>query len=472
MAETLTNKRPISHFYKTYLRGEVLYGFWNIVATGVGFLNTFITLTALTVYQYGVFQLILASYAGLSVFLTLGAGTIRNDILRYVGEGRIGHAKKLFYEASAIRIAIGIVLCMLVVFAAPRLFNYGPDFIYYIKLFSFLFMVDSIWPSVQLTLEADRKFGLVASRAPLGKVVQFAILGYFFLFARVGLEQVITSVVISSACILIVLVIYVGYRYTRLWGHIPATKEKLLHRILLSYGKWELLQPVAAKFTNFVQVWLTKIFISTEAVAVFSVAQTMIGILGNLLPDNTLSALVPREVGDNVRMQKILNTGSKYMLALSVVLAAGALVLTPPFIHIFFPKYNAALPLFSVMLVTLPIIALGAVPSVILTVYRKQGFLLLQKLFKGLIGAILYVIFIPFFGMWGLVIQTLILSVVLYSILYTYMRKSDLGIKIDWQHFLTFGESDKILLKGMYSDGVRYVNKWMFWKKQAETNIQ
>ena len=69
------------NFLKSYLKGEASYGFWNFVTRGVGAVNTFIVISALTLYEYGSFHILLASYAGASVLLNIGSGVIRNDIL-------------------------------------------------------------------------------------------------------------------------------------------------------------------------------------------------------------------------------------------------------------------------------------------------------------------------------------------------------------------------------------------------------
>ena len=454
--------RPTSHFYKTYLKGEFFYGFWNMVSRGVGFLNTLITLTQLTVYQYGVFQLILASFSGLSIFIGLGGETIRNDILRYIGENKVSFAKKLFYESFFLRLTIGIGLWASVFFGAPYFFsNYGPDFIYYIQIISFLFLHDSILPSIQQVLEADKKFNLIASRASLSKIVQLGILGYYFVFQDAGLREVLLSLVIASFVSLLFMLVIVFKRYYVIWKKIESTQDALIRRLLLSYGKWELLRPAAAKLTNFVQVWITKFFIGTEAVALFSVAQTMIGMIANLLPINTLSALVPREVADRDRMQKIYNTGTKYLVLLSILMGLVALVLTPPFIRFFFPKYIAVLPLFSVMLVTLPIIALSALAGIFLVVYRKQGFLLFHKILKGIISSLLIALLVPMLGLWGLPVQTIILSTILYVILYVYMWRADIAISIQLREIFRFDNTDRELFRNVISDGRKYLARWL-----------
>ncbi len=449
-------------FYKTYLKGEFFFGVWNVVSRGVGFFNTLIVLSKLTVYQYGVFQLILSSFSGIAVFMGLGGETMRNDILRYVGEQDIPRAKRLFYESTVARVGIGIILWAVIFFGASFFFSkYSTDFIFYIRIMSFLFLHDAILPSLRLALEAEKKFSLIASRSSISRFIQLAIIAWFYFFASVGLKEVILSLVAASYISIIFMVVPVVRSYFKIWRQYPVAGEYMTWPLLSSYGKWELLRPVAAKLVDFVQVWMTKFLISTEAVAIFSVAQTMIGTLANFMPVNTLSVLIPLHIAEKEKLQKIYNTGTKYLILFSIVVGIGGLIAAQPFIHWFFPKYIAALPYFDVLLLTLPITAATAVAGVFFVVYRRQGFLLFQKLMKGVLGIALYALLIPVFGMWGLVVQAIILSLVLFVIVYVYMVRSKLDVSLNWKYLTSYNDADKEFLRNFFSDVKKVMGRWI-----------
>jgi len=467
IATAVNNKSP--NFYKTYLKGEFSFGFWNVTARIIGFFVTLATLSYLTVYQYGVFQLILASFAGAAIFIGLGGETIRNDILRYIGEGSHGFAKRLFLESTVVRVVIGLILFGVIFFGADSLFsNYGPEFIKYIKIISFLFIHDAIWPSIRQILETEKKFSIIASRAALSKIIQLGVLGFYFIFYSISLGEIIISLVIGSFVSLGFVSWYSFRHYFLTWNRIATSQKRLLYSLVTSYGKWEFVRPLAGKFESFVRVWLTKIFLGTEIVAIFSVAQTMVSTIGSFLPVSTLSVLVPVQINDKEKMQKIYNTGSKYLFLLSICMSLFGLIVAFPFIHSFFPKYISALPLFSLMLIPLPISALSTVASIFLTVYRRQGFLLFQKILKTIIGVILFVILVPTFGVWGLAIQGLILSIILYSVIFIYIKKSNIGVSVNVREIFSLGESDRVFFKSAYSDFRRYINYFLpaFLKKR------
>jgi O-antigen/teichoic acid export membrane protein len=392
----------------------------------------------------------------------LGGETMRNDILRYVGEQDIPHAKRLFYESTLVRIGIGIILWAAIFFGAPYFFSaYNSEFIAYIKIISFLFLHDALLPSLRLALEAEKKFSLIASRSSISRFIQLAIIAWFYFFATVGLKEVILSLVVSSYVSIVFMLVPVMRSYYKLWRAHPVSGDLMIWKLLSSYGKWELLRPVAAKIVDFVQVWMTKFLISTEAVAIFSVAQTMLGTLANFMPVNTLSVLIPLHIAEKEKLQKIYNVGTKYLILFSIAVGIIGLVAAQPFVHIFFPKYIASLPYFDVLLLTLPITAASAVAGVFLVVYRRQGFLLFQKLMKGLIGIVLYALLIPVFGLWGLVAQAILLSLILFTIIYIYMVRSKLDVSLNWKYLTSYDDVDKEFLRNFFSDVRKALGRFM-----------
>ena len=140
----------------------------------------------------------LSSYALLAVLLGLGGDTIRNDFLRFIGEGKESVAKKIFWENATLRLVTGIVLWAFVFFNADLFsFRFGPEFIFHIKLISFLFLHDAILSSIRMAIEARKRFQEIASRSSITKFVQLGIMAYFFFFSNLGLKEVLIAFVIS-----------------------------------------------------------------------------------------------------------------------------------------------------------------------------------------------------------------------------------------------------------------------------------
>ncbi len=440
-----------SGFARAFLRGEISYGFWGIVGTVVGLGNTFLTITSLTIYQYGVFQLLLSSYAFLAVLIGLGGETIRNDLLRFVSTGREAEAKKLFHENGIFRMVIGVLLWAFVFFNADFLsFRFGPEFIFHIKLISFLFLHDAMLFALRLSLDARKRFHEIASRASIAKIVQLGMLSYFFFFQVLGLKELLMSLVTSYFVALGFLIVPFIRSYAP-WRYVHAVSGGFLYDALKSYGKWELVLPAATKFSNVAQTWLTKLFIGTEAVAIFSIAQTVVGTLAGTFPVKTLSTLVPLEIADKAKIQRIFNQGLKYLLVYSLAISSVAALSVPFLIQWLFPNYVVSLPYFFILLLTVPLSAFSVMASIFLVVFRRQKFLFFQKIFKMLIGIPLYIVLLPLLGLWGLAIHGILLSIALNVIVYWQLHHGGAeSVRVEKRALVRFDRNDWDFAKRMW----------------------
>lgn len=445
-----------------YLRGELAYGFWNVATKLVAALNTFLVIFSLTIYEYGSFQLLLASYAGVAVLLSVGGSVVRNDILRFEAKGRSSEAKKLFYELLSVRIATGVVLWALVFWCAPLLsFKYGPDYISLVRILSFLFLHDALIAGVMTIMEMRKKFNAIASRMFIAKAVQLSLLSYFFFFQHVNLRAVVISLVVSMFVTLVFL-LPSFFELSAPWRRIKGSSDIFLLKILTSYGKWEVLQPIAGKFTSLFEAWAIKVFISTEAVAIFSIAQILVNTVAGFFPVNTLATLVPLEAGNEGKLRKIYTYGTKYLSLLSVFMGVTAFVAVPIVIDMFFNKYIISLPYFNVLLLTLPILSVTAISTVFLIALRRQKFLFLQKILKSFVAVPLYLLLMPAFGLWGLVIHNFITLSVMTISLYLYLERTKPKLFVKWYDLVRFGEEDRAFLLNAFSKARKRLSRGFF----------
>lgn len=445
------NPKKRFSFIERYISGETNSATWGVVANGFGLLNTFLIVSSLSIYQYGVYQLLLQSYAFLSVFIGLGSVVAKNDIFRFSGEGKETYAKKLFFEVAAYRGACGVFFWLVTFLGAPYLsFRFGPDTINIIRILSFLFLYEGAVRIFYIPLSLRMKFFATGSRGAISKLFQLGILLFFFFFKHLGLVEVVIAFVLGALFSVILLIPPFLSSY-KPWGNIPAVKERLLIKIMTSYGKWSFISPITDKGVSFISIWLIKILISTEAVAIFSVAKTMVGVIKGYTPVNTLSILIPLALSDGKRIGRLLVYGTKYLLLLSIFVSIAAIIFVPPLIRIFFPQYTVALPIFFFMLLHMVVNSSGSVLSLYVNVLRKQKFLFIRGMSANMLTVILYLIFIPWFGMWGLAFEYVLNPLVMTIILYWYFLTIKPGIiRVRWRDAFSFGEEDKEFLKSLY----------------------
>jgi len=415
-----------------------------------GLANTFFIVSSLTVYQYGVFQLLLSTYAAFVDLMLIGSPVVSNEVFRLVGSGKEEKAKHLFFEHSKICALIGIFFWSLFFFGSSSLsYRYGPDFIQLTKIMSFLFLSEAILHAMKLLLKLRLEFKVVASRSSIAKFVQFFILGYCFFFSNIGLREVLISLVVPMFISLLFLV-PAAIRAYRPWVGINALNERILLGIIFAHGKWDIARSLFSRLTSRIEPWILKLFVGTEAVAVFSVANMIVGTIKDYFPNNTINSLAALAIGDKAKSQRIFSYGMKYLFLLSIAVSIAALIAVPPFIRLFFVKYDVALPLFYILLLNLPIGMLAFMPSIYLQILKKQKFLLYHSVIRSAAEIPLLLILVRLFGLWGMVAKEILIKLVMFPITLWYFSRYQNLVSIKWSQLFSFTEDDKIFLKNMY----------------------
>ncbi|MEQ1500480.1 MAG: oligosaccharide flippase family protein [Parcubacteria group bacterium] len=453
-----------NNFSRSYFVGELSYGFWDTFAKIIGVINTFFIISSLTRYEYGSFQLLLSSYSGLAVLLGVGGGVVANDIIRYEAEGRNADAKKLFYEIFYVKIAIGFLLLFATFCFTPFLSaKYGPDYISLIRIISFLFIHDALLGVMKVVLEMRKMFNFIASRTSVAKIAQLVILLYFYFFNHVNLRAVVISLVGSLFVTLALLVPQFLKAYSP-WSIVKKSSNNFLIKIMTSHGKWGIFQQITGKITPIFEAWSIKLFINTEAVAIYSVAQTIVGTIAGFLPTKTLAVLVPLEIKNEEKLKKIYTYGMKYLVAIATLSGLVAYFTVPILIDFFFKKYIVSMPYFKVLLLTLPMLAIMSMSSIFFVAFRKQKFAFFQKVLKTVISIPLYLLLLPMLGLWGLVVHNFIITFVMVVSVYVYMKNMTPRLFVNLHDMVVFGKEDMVFLSGFLENTkkvfLRFKNKF------------
>lgn len=452
--DTNTQKKP--SFMAIFLKGEAISTFWNLVTKAIGLLNTFLTITSLTLYQYGVFQLLL-SFSGVpSDILNLGSAIISNEMSRAIAENRLGDAKRIFLEYSLVRIIITFVAWAIIFFGSVYIFSsYDLDFVKDMRMISFVILSEGLFVLIRLLCLVRLKFSVVAQRYTINKAIQSIVLIYYFVQGNLGLKQLILSIIIASS----LSVLAVSYQFFKVyfkWNHIVITPNVLLWNIFISYGTWDTLRQFINKITFRVKPWLVKFFISTEAVAIYSIAETIVTTIQDLIPSNTMQSLVPLWIKDKHLSVKMFSYGIKYFVLGSILVVISAMVVVPPVVYAFFSKYAESIPLFYFMLLNLPIFAAGIIIGNYLIAFRKQKYLFFLHLLRNSLTLGLIVSTLPIIGLWGLALEFVLIPLIMVIANYIYTKNQDKGFHFDFQIIFGFKEEDRIILR----KGISIVRGW------------
>ena len=92
------------------LKGTVFLGSWGTLSQVIGIVNSFIVLYLLTIYEYGLYVLVLAiiGFASSILFESMDQ-LVATDIMIERGKGELSKAKKIFQEYFITKIILGFI---------------------------------------------------------------------------------------------------------------------------------------------------------------------------------------------------------------------------------------------------------------------------------------------------------------------------------------------------------------------------
>ncbi|MDZ4296053.1 MAG: hypothetical protein U1A16_01640 [Patescibacteria group bacterium] len=437
-------------FAKTFLRGEAQYGFWNVLAKTLGFVNTIVIISSLTVYQYGVFQLLLVLYGFFSDLTAVGEGVIVTDMTRLGGDSDQSRAKRLFYEYTGFRLIMGVLLWAVFFFGASLLqFRYSADFLAFFRILSFLFLIDALTIALTTLFRLHLRFGLIALRMAVAKAGQLTLMSYFFLVGHVDQREVIIALVVGAAASLAVLIPAASKQFGS-WRAVGIGTAWMLPAIAARHGKWEFSRHIVSRLSARLQAWLIKIFIGTEAVGIYALARTMVEVLENLLSSNTLGTLVARRLTFGRGLEKIFVYGTKYFVLASTVSMIVGWAAAPLAVHFFFPDYTLAVGLFYLFSLEVPLHALLRMVDTFLIALRKQKFIFMRTVAKTVGLAGLMVVLMPLFGLEGVAVAEVALVGFTALSSYFYFVRRAPRYRLRLHPFMRFGQDDRMILRLMY----------------------
>lgn len=440
----MDEKRAHVSLGKSFVQGELHLGFWSFVKKGAGALDSFLILSSLSLYQFGVYQLLLSFYGILSDFFhDMFGEVVSNDLARFIGEGKEDRAKRLFFEYALFRLMMAGIPCAALFFAAP-LFpsRYGSEMIIWIRMLSFLFLADAAVALTILLLNIRLQFKTLAPRATIQKFLQFLILGFFYFFSHLGVREIFLAQ-IAGAFGVTLLLLPVAIKSFAPWRRVKAYPSVLGIRMIRSYGKWEIPRSALSDFTGKARPWLIKLFLSTEAVGIFGVANTFISALKDLVPTRTPGVLIPRTVKDPAALARFYRFGTKYYVWLAFVLCAAAAAGAPLVIRLLFPKFIHSLPLFYLMLAVVPMFAFVKPMSFFLVAFRRQKFLFGQTMVQNAFWSASFLMLVPAVGILGLGMVEVLTTAVNVILRYRYLRKEGLIGRFAFRTLVTIEEEDR-----------------------------
>lgn len=416
-------------------------------------INVLLVIASLTPYQYGVYKLAFSIFIVVNALLLSGInGLVLNDSSNYLGINMEGKAKRLLFEFFVLRILLGIVACLLFYFGSQILADhYSPGIAEYLKILAVLFMTDSIITVIDITLKAKLDFLGSSLVSVIPEITKFFLICYFSFFAVDGLNiiRLFWTIFFSNIISAIVLAIYAIGRLG-LIKSIPSSDRFIILKMFKNYGKWAIAKNYISSFVDSSRLWIIRFFISTEAVAIYSVANSLVVTLKKFIPIQFMASLIPRYIGEGELLKKIYIRSTKYSIWIFTGVAIVSFFVVPPLVKLLMPQYIVSIPYFKLLLVVILLNSMILNKQIIYSL-RKQKFLF-KIAFVELLSVLLFgVLFVKLFGLYGIILEVFITELLMAYIIYFYLRRIRPDLSFPWTSLFVFNQEDRYWGKYLWS---------------------
>lgn len=433
---------------RTVAKGVAISGMGSIITRFLDFFIAVLLLRWLSVYEYGVYKLALASYEVFSGFFLAGLeNVVVSDVSRdLTSDPR--RAKAAFTVYFIFTMAVGVCFAAIFFFGGEVVAQWigKESAAQYLIIIAVLFILAPLETSYKLRFQIFLDFGwanilrVVADGARLLLMLVLFSLGPFH-----TTHALATYLVPLGFFILIPLL---GYRRQPLLT-MPSYAEikTALRGLFLAHGKWAIASDYINNFSQSIRPFVVRAFVGTEAVALISVAQNFIAAVKSVFPmREVLTPILPRSGDDPEKLAAQINRATKYAtfgyVAVGIAAALGIPVLT----HLFFPKYFPSLPFFYLLLAGLPFFGFRSVALPVFYALKQQRMLMVITASRTVAIAALNIFLTYLFGLWGAATEMVLIGVLTAPAYARAIHRILPQWQWRWKDLVTFDAYDRVVL--------------------------
>jgi len=433
---------------KTIAKGGAFFTAGNLIEKIVALVSGLLVIGLLSVYDYGLWRLILAAFSICLIltFPTISQITIADSSVEY-GRRDFRKYKALLKQYAYFTIGISLLLWLIIFFSAPLISKItGKDLTLFFQIISFYVLANGALNIYHTFFYSELRFKIIVALKIFSKISYLVLILIFLWFLKIGLLGVILAYTLSPIIVAGVFFPLFVKRASYL-RKIEEGDGKVFWRGLKRHGKWGMATDYLADLTSNSRPWIIGYFLGVNSVAVFSVAQSFYGAIASALPlDKVLKPTIPRTIFDRERFNRLFQKSIKYSFWIHSCLFIAALIFVPPFVKIVFPKYLSSLPLFYILIFALFPLGSGVSLKGVFYSLKAQKGLFISTFARVFSVWIILPILILFLGLKGAALEFVFLSFLLVSVRYFIIKKIKPDLSINLRGLFKFDQYDKILI--------------------------
>jgi len=423
----------------------VWYGMSTLITRLTAVINTFLIIYFLTLYEYGVFRLILSLVGIFQAFILSGLdGVIRNEIAHYLKGSQPQKAAKLFFEYVFLKGSLaGFVWGVMIVFINIYFSTiYDSNFTNILLLASTTLLLNFISDASSMFYRGVGAISLLSKMSVIAELVKLFMLILIFWLLSPSIQSVFI-VIIFSQIVSLGLYFVTAYRDLCVWWHERrSVKEFIIFTIVKNHGKWSLGNNVLSGLVTNGRNYIIKFLLSTEAVAVWNLALSMFNLLYSVIPsDKFLKVFLPYKIALKDLKVEYYKSYVKYLTMVYIGLMVAGWIGSVIMVNILFPAYKPALPIFYIVSLGLLVSGVNDFVAAYLYTLRYQKILFYRTLQRNILTISLMFIFVHWLGFIGLGLEYLITNIFLTIFSYLSLIKLHPDLRLGLRDFyLTNGD--------------------------------
>ena len=439
--------------------GILVTSIGSILVKVLGLAATFYVLGTLVPYDFGLWRLLLSV---LTFFGLLGIGSLSGvivaDIARELGAGRHTNAEYIVRRTFQIFAITSFAAAGLLCITAPVISKVsGINLTLFLYLLSITILVGAIRQTLNIVFQAYMQ-PVRAQVLDIVSSISYLISLYIFIgVLDYGLLGIVLSFVVST----LVPVIISGSQLlflvhpSKLY---PREGRYSLKDALWKRGKWAFAEDYTITALNALWPWVAGYFLSIEEVGVISIAVVLFGQVGALVPvQYVLRSVLPRINSDAERMTEWLVRATRFAFVMQILAGIFIYFAFQIVFPQFFPSYTAALPLFALLLLSIPFRAASAVLTEWYYARKAQKAFFFVNVLPKTLMLTLPILLIEL-GQTGFALWFIIDTVAIYVLSMWYVNRHELFKKKLFTFFIP-DAGDLTLAKRAFGEAIKFVKR-------------
>lgn len=433
--------------------GMVWTSYSTLLMKLTGVVYTVLMLSQLSLYEYGVVQLLFTIPAFLAIINLPGIDqVVISDGGVAKGDNDPQTLRELLDSYLVARFLLGLASFLFLFLAAPIVADfYNEAIANAIRIISFTFLLSPLRSLFVLTFKVSLRYGAHAAMVSVEEVGKVLVLATGFFVFDAGILAPAFAYIGGEIIMLLVLLVPVLHARSELFaGTTRRVSLAPVWDVVKNHGKWAMLMTYTNTLGQQLRLWLIKFFISTQAVAIYSVAFKLYQMTSKLVPfSKVIQPIVPQLMATRGRLYRMVNKTVKYQLLSNAAIAVVALVFVPIVIQGFFPQYQPSILLYLVMLTALLPLSLTTGLQPMFYAAKAQRSLFVATMTRVGLMLVLAPILMLTVGVVGVAIELVITRLFYAANRYLAIKRLFPDFSIQLKEMLYFDETDQWLLKRM-----------------------